>query len=333
MFDVIIEDLGDKRHVEIRGRHYAYGGWREESQFDTFYSQKLLERILKTMGDHVRDDIDRVENPDYLEKPLRDFLDLYSIELEDKLILDFGCGSGASSIVLIRLGASKVTGVDIDKDRIQIAQIRARECSLGDVTQFCVIPNSKILPFQDNSFEIILCNAVIEHIPPTDRKAWVKELWRVIRPGGYILIWETPNRLWPKEIHTTGLWFLPYLPLRWARIYANLFGKSTNHRESLDDLIAKGFRGVTYWKIINSIKNDRLVEMNKIVKLNVNQIFSLSLSKDQNRLIREAKRTVRTFFKVVNKLILEPFNLPLSAFLPYLAICLKKSRRKSNDTL
>lgn len=324
MLNVIIKDLGDKRYVEIRGRHYTGGGWREESQFDTFYSRELLEKIVSKMGDHLKDDIDRVENRDYLEKPLKEFLDLYSVSLENKLILDFGCGSGASSIVLTRLGISKVIGVDIDKDRIQIAQIRAREYSLGDKIQFCVIPNSKILPYQDECFDIALCMAVIEHIHPRDRKVWIKELWRVVKPSGYLLIFETPNRLWPKESHTTGLWILPYLPLNLARRYALWFSKSTSPAESLNDLIAKGFRGVTYWGITNPIKNDRLIEMNKMVKLDLNQIFSLSLSKDQNRLIREAKRAVRTFLKVANRFILEPVNLPLAAFLPYLAICLRK---------
>jgi predicted SAM-dependent methyltransferase len=38
------------------------------------------------------------------------------------------------------------------------------------------------LPFEDNSFDMILCNHVLEHIPD-DRKA-MQELYRVLRPGG-----------------------------------------------------------------------------------------------------------------------------------------------------
>ncbi len=39
------------------------------------------------------------------------------------------------------------------------------------------------LPFEDNSFDLILCNHVLEHIPD-DRKA-MQELFRVLRPGGW----------------------------------------------------------------------------------------------------------------------------------------------------
>ena len=39
------------------------------------------------------------------------------------------------------------------------------------------------LPFKDNSFDIILCNHVLEHIP-NDRKA-ISELYRVLKPSGW----------------------------------------------------------------------------------------------------------------------------------------------------
>jgi len=39
------------------------------------------------------------------------------------------------------------------------------------------------LPFEDNSFDVILCNHVLEHIPD-DTKA-MSELWRILKPGGW----------------------------------------------------------------------------------------------------------------------------------------------------
>lgn len=39
------------------------------------------------------------------------------------------------------------------------------------------------LPFEDNSFDVVLCNHVLEHIP--DDLAAMKELYRVMRPGGW----------------------------------------------------------------------------------------------------------------------------------------------------
>ena len=48
------------------------------------------------------------------------------------------------------------------------------------------------LPFEDNSYDIILCNHVLEHIPD-DTKA-MQELYRVMRPGGYG-IFQIPQEL------------------------------------------------------------------------------------------------------------------------------------------
>ncbi len=53
------------------------------------------------------------------------------------------------------------------------------------------------LPFADDSFDIILCNHVLEHIPD-DRKA-MKELYRVMKPGGWG-IFQVPQDL--KREHT-----------------------------------------------------------------------------------------------------------------------------------
>ncbi len=39
------------------------------------------------------------------------------------------------------------------------------------------------LPFEDNSFDVILCNHVLEHIPDDARA--MSELWRVMKPGGW----------------------------------------------------------------------------------------------------------------------------------------------------
>ena len=66
------------------------------------------------------------------------------------------------------------------------------------------------LPFEDNSFEVIFCNHVLEHIPD-DAKA-MSELFRVLKPGGWGILqvpisyqrevtYEDPNKLYRIEVH------------------------------------------------------------------------------------------------------------------------------------
>jgi ubiquinone/menaquinone biosynthesis C-methylase UbiE len=67
------------------------------------------------------------------------------------------------------------------------------------------------LPFEDEEFDTVLPNAVLEHIPQP-RDARIRDLWRVLKSGGVLIINETPNKYFPKETHTTGLWFNHWLP-------------------------------------------------------------------------------------------------------------------------
>lgn len=326
MAEVIIKDCGNKRAVEIKGRHFSYNGWLNESKFDSFYSEELLRKILDVLGeDHIKDDIDRVENKEYIEVPLKKFLEQFSIDIRDKNILDFGCGSGAASVILAKFGAKKILGVDIDAGRLDIAKLRIRDYGFNDRIEVCLLKDTKSLPFKNNSFDIVICNAVIEHIDPKERKFYIKELWRLVSPGGYFLILETPNRLWPKETHTTNLWFISWLPLRLAKYYAS-FSDSISCKESLEELIAKGFRGATYWQIVNPIQDKTLIEMNKIISASIEEIFPMTRSQSQNRLLRIIKGIMRFFFKLTQKVFLKPFNLPVCAFLSFLNICLKKKK-------
>lgn len=63
-------------------------------------------------------------------------------------------------------------------------------------------------PFGDNSFDVIHCNAVIEHVGGADRQVeFIKEIARV----GRKFFITTPSRMFPVEIHTHVL-FLHWLP-------------------------------------------------------------------------------------------------------------------------
>ena len=106
-----------------------------------------------------------------LEKLMRS-LDL----APDSQILDAGCGSGRNMVDFARLGA--VTGVDISDASVERARLR----DVGEVVQ-CSITT---LPFADDHFDLAVCLDVIEHIE--DEQGALRELYRVVRPGGSLLI-------------------------------------------------------------------------------------------------------------------------------------------------
>lgn len=109
---------------------------------------------------------------------------LSGIPLKGKRFLEVGCGLGYFSKMAIRKRA-QVTGLDIGEKIIERARrlIPAGKFIVGD---------AKSLPFKDETFDIVLCTEVIEHVESPSRA--IKELFRVTKTGGYIVL-TTPNRV------------------------------------------------------------------------------------------------------------------------------------------
>jgi len=108
--------------------------------------------------------------------------DRYIIDLlkpkKSDVILDLGCGIGYYCEFLSNLGVA-VFGVDIDQKSIDMAKesyptINFSVCSANGI------------PFKADSFDKVLCTEILEHIKDEDKA--IKEIYRVTKPGGLILI-------------------------------------------------------------------------------------------------------------------------------------------------
>ena len=92
-------------------------------------------------------------------------------------LLDFGCGTGAFLEHLERFGT--VSAVDSDPSAVAFCHTRGR-------AEVKLVPAGARLPFEDGAFDLITSLDVIEHID--DDVAALRELRRVLRPGGRLLI-------------------------------------------------------------------------------------------------------------------------------------------------
>ena len=91
-------------------------------------------------------------------------------------ILDVGCGTGANLEMLSEFGAAE--GVDVSAEALSFCQARG----LRNVKQ----GEAEALPFEDNSFDLVTGLDVVEHLD--DDRAGLKEMRRVLRPGGRALL-------------------------------------------------------------------------------------------------------------------------------------------------
>lgn len=109
-------------------------------------------------------------------------------------ILDVGSGTGNLSAVLQKHGAA-ITGVDYSAEGIAVHQAKNPEAVLiqHDLT--------KPLPFPDNYFDKIASNNVLYTLSPVIRPAVARELCRVLKPGGLIVISNLAAGFKPRTIY------------------------------------------------------------------------------------------------------------------------------------
>ena len=98
-------------------------------------------------------------------------------------VLDFGCGPGTISVGLARaVEPGEVHGIDIEESQIDLARSAAEAGGHGNATFH--VGSVTELPFEDNSFDVAHCHAVLMHVP--DTTAALAEVKRVLKPGGII---------------------------------------------------------------------------------------------------------------------------------------------------
>lgn len=102
----------------------------------------------------------------------------------DKDVLDAGCGTGYGAEILQAAGAASVTAVDISAEAAEVTA--SRVAGLEAVIR----ADLRDLPLADDSFDLVVCWEVIEHIDEGARA--IAELRRVLRPEGVLLV-SSPN--------------------------------------------------------------------------------------------------------------------------------------------
>jgi ubiquinone/menaquinone biosynthesis C-methylase UbiE len=117
------------------------------------------------------------EDPGPPPKHLVDFV--HSLGRREGAALDVGCGDGR---LTLELRARRIVGADVSPVALERARTRVaqRDIELVELTP------GAVLPFEDNSFDLVLLAETIEHV--VDVQSLLSEVRRVLRPGGELAL-------------------------------------------------------------------------------------------------------------------------------------------------
>ncbi len=106
--------------------------------------------------------------------------------LEEIYILDVASGTGDMAFELIKLNPASITGVDIADEMLQVARKKAEQKGLDKINFRS--GDSEDLDFLDKSFDFVTVAFGVRNYE--DLAKGISEMYRVLKPGGYLLILE-----------------------------------------------------------------------------------------------------------------------------------------------
>ena len=157
-------------------QHYAQQ-WEANAKKDPLFS------ILSSGGNLSVDDFFATGEEEISR--VFDFMRQSGVLVKPEIFLDFGCGVGRISRSL-KSRFAKGHGVDISAQMIELAR------------QY--VPNVKFLVNQadflelheDNTFDLVYCHQVLQHMSNDLQKRYIRDFFRVLKPGG-LAVFQIPN--------------------------------------------------------------------------------------------------------------------------------------------
>ena len=275
------------------------------SECVTSYPLDLIRRIVEVKSPvYVCDEISRDEDPNYVELFLHYGLLGYlpADAFVGGRILDFGSGSGASTVVLSRMfPQTEVVGVELEADLIAIAKMRADHYGLRNLV-FLASPDPERVPPGLGTFSFINLSAVYEHLLPAERPQVLSQLWSILEPGGVFFVNQLPYRFYPIEAHTTGLPFVNYMPDRLAHFAATHFSVRIPSETSWSELLRRGIRGGTATSVRRDLVSGGGAAHQLVPRyMNLRDHADLWYGYSMQARPHPVKRTMRIFFKVASR--------------------------------
>lgn len=166
---------------------------------------------------------------------------------DPKTILDVGCGIGGTSRHLAKyFPNAQITGITLSRNQVKRGTELAKERNINNV-EFKVM-DALAMDYPDNSFDFVWACESGEHMP--DKKAYVEEMLRVLKPGGTLAIatWCQRDETKDNPLSEEDKDRLQFLYDEWAHPYfvsKEEYGRICQATGQLDDIVISDWTAPT----------------------------------------------------------------------------------------
>lgn len=105
---------------------------------------------------------------------------------KDKKVLEVACNMGTTAIQLAKQFECQIIGVDLDEEALEKAKHNIAENKVEHLVQV-QRANATKLPFEDESFDIVINEAMLTMLPIEAKEKAIREYLRVLKPNGFLL--------------------------------------------------------------------------------------------------------------------------------------------------
>jgi ubiquinone/menaquinone biosynthesis C-methylase UbiE/broad specificity phosphatase PhoE len=145
-----------------------------------------LSPVVRVYNKVASNDLERKRQDDHLR--IRHLLNFAKLPA-DLRVLDIGTGLGLLPLLLAEDGAKQLVGIDISPEMLELAEyLRLSRGSEAATRVIYRLAPAHALPFREESFDAVTCRLVLNHVRRPERI--VKEIVRVLRPGGILILAE-----------------------------------------------------------------------------------------------------------------------------------------------
>lgn len=273
-----------------------------EIYFSSFQDGYLNSDIGKNdMEDHL---INRLLNFRYDTIPWINSL----ISLKQSKVLEIGCGTGCTTVALAEQGC-ELTSIDVNNIDIKVAKKR---CELYNLSVNILAMNAVDIAEINSKFDLIVFSASLEHMTYEERLISIKTAWSMLNKNGFLVVIETPNRLYYFDGHSSKLPFYHWLPDQLAMQYSKYSPREACINNSFDEMQFLRFgRGASFHEFEIAL-DIRCSDMEVYNMQSFRKTFISNIISDEYKYNHFLKK-------------LGPSNIPEGFYFEHLYIAIKRS--------